>query len=114
MRESIGATWILSIVVVFIALFAAFLAFSVNYAKAYRVKDGIIERIEKYNGWNNTNNQLVNEIDNYLLDIGYNTQGVCARTLEEGTPFIGVTNKELNGVRASIKNDKGKYYRGDS
>ena len=50
MRESIGATWLMGIVMVFIALFASFLAFSINYSKAFRVKDGIVDRIERYNG----------------------------------------------------------------
>ena len=47
MREAIGGTWIFSIVIVFIVLFTSFLAISVNYSKAFRVKNGIINIIEK-------------------------------------------------------------------
>ena len=51
MRESIGGTWILSIVMTFLMLFTAYLAVSVNYAKAFRVKtdfsSGAIKKSDK-------------------------------------------------------------------
>ena len=36
MRESIGATWIFTICLTFIILMTAYLAISVNYAKAFK------------------------------------------------------------------------------
>jgi hypothetical protein len=43
MREAIGGTWIFSIVIVFIVLFSSYLAISVNYSKAFKVKKVIYQ-----------------------------------------------------------------------
>ena len=51
MRESIGGTWLLGFVVLFIVLFSAFLAFSINYTKAFKVKNFIINTIEENDGF---------------------------------------------------------------
>ena len=45
MRESIGGTWLISIVITFIALFAAFLAYAISYTKAFNAKNYIINLI---------------------------------------------------------------------
>ena len=50
MRESIGGTWITQLVIVMMFVFVAFLALSVNYSKAFRVKNQMISIIEKYGG----------------------------------------------------------------
>ena len=50
MREAIGATWITGVVLAFIALFSGYLALSINYSKAFKVKDGIVDRLEKHSG----------------------------------------------------------------
>ena len=42
MRDSIGGTWIMGIFIVFIALFASFMAYSISYTRAFRVKNEII------------------------------------------------------------------------
>ena len=45
MREAIGGTWLLTIVLVFIVLFSSFLALSINYSKAFKVKNGIVKEV---------------------------------------------------------------------
>ena len=52
MKESIGATWILGLVMTFMVLFIAVLSASVNYNKAFRIKNRIIAMIEKEEGLN--------------------------------------------------------------
>ena len=51
MRESIGGSWLFSIVVLFIALFSAFLAYSISYTRAFNVKNEIINYIERNEGF---------------------------------------------------------------
>ena len=51
MRESIGGTWLFGIVIVFIALFSAFLAYSISYTRAFNVKNEIINYIERNEGY---------------------------------------------------------------
>ena len=45
MREARGGTWLFGIVILFIALFSAFLAYSVSYTKAFNTKNEIINII---------------------------------------------------------------------
>ena len=75
MRESIGGTWLFGIVVVFIVLFTSFLAISVNYSKAFRVKNFIVDAIEKYEGHGNDTQQI---IENYNKQIGYGVGNSCS------------------------------------
>ena len=94
MRESIGASWILSIVLVFIALFSGYLAFSINYSKAFRVKDGIVERLEKYNG---PNNESLQEIARFIDEVSYTSKGNCSKLFgDDRLPSMGVTVGELH------------------
>ncbi len=51
MRESMGGTWLFGIVIVFIALFASFLAYSISYTRAFNVKNEIINYIERNEGF---------------------------------------------------------------
>ena len=63
MKEAIGGSYIFEIVIVFIALFSAFLVYSISYTKAFRVKNEIISLIEENQGYSSANN----ESDIFLL-----------------------------------------------
>ena len=51
MKESIGGTWLIGIVALFIVLFSAFMAYSINYTKAFRAKNSVIDLIEQSEGY---------------------------------------------------------------
>lgn len=86
MREAIGGTWLLGFVMLFIVLFSAYLAVSINYTKAFKVKNQIINIIEENEGFTPSTNVL-NKTDRelqdsnktedkvyyYIKDIGYAT-----------------------------------------
>ena len=74
MREAIGGTWMMGIVVFFIVLFTGYLALSVNHSRAFNVKNAIIEIIEKHDGHTICAQE---EIRCYLLNVGYATGGNC-------------------------------------
>jgi len=74
MREAIGGTWLFTIVIVFIVLFSSYLAFSVNYAKAFKVKNSIISTIE-YCGNLSEASQI--EVSKNLNEIGYYVYSNC-------------------------------------
>ena len=63
------------IVLTFIALFSGYLAFSINYSKAFRMKNGIVERIEKHGG---PNREALDDISNLMNDISYSSKGKCS------------------------------------
>lgn len=89
MRESIGAAWLMIIVMTFIVLFSGYLAFSVNYSKAFRVKNGIVERITKHNGLVSGANGTLVDIDNYLAEIGYSAKGSCYKIAKDNFTIYG-------------------------
>lgn len=101
MRESMGAAWIMVITMTFITLFSGFLAFSINYSKAFRVKDGVVERIRKFNGLRQT---TIDDIDTYLNQIGYKSKGNCKKyfTSEYGSgsnaKVLGVNDRKVEKV----------------
>ena len=78
MRESIGATWIFSICLTFIVIFTAYLAISVNYAKAFRIKNHIINMIEENEGFRDNSQQRISD---YLVSQGYIARGECPEVI---------------------------------
>lgn len=91
MRESIGGTWLLGFVVLFIVLFSAYLAYSINYTKAFKTKNFIINTIEENEGFSDySGSGIANETDEnlrkrndteskiyyYLKNVGYATQTI--------------------------------------
>ncbi|MCI8498323.1 MAG: hypothetical protein HFG33_02880 [Bacilli bacterium] len=79
MREAIGATYIFAICLVFILLFTAYLAISVNYAKAFKIKSyivGLIEEEKKIDG------EIEEKIETYLTAQGYAAAGSCPQSVD--------------------------------
>lgn len=70
MREAVGGSLLLNLVVIFTSIVIIFFIGILTYSKAYRVKNRIIEIIEKYDSYNS---QVVNEINSDLRTAGYNT-----------------------------------------
>lgn len=67
MRESIGATFLIKLMVVFIILYNSLLAIAVNYAMVFRVKNQIINLIEQYEGCDGARDY----IKDYIANVGY-------------------------------------------
>lgn len=102
MREAIGGTWLFGLVITFIVFFASFLAISVNYSKAFNVKNNVVDIISKYEG-NNCNARM--NIGKYLNDVGYLVTGDC-----KGVGSVDRENYQaydLNGNR--VNSGKGYY-----
>lgn len=74
MRETIGGTWITQLVIVMMFVFVAFLALSINYSKAFRVKNQVISIIEKNEG---IDNETIKMINNYLRNNNQVQTGKC-------------------------------------
>lgn len=74
MRQTIGATWVFQLVIIFTLIFAAYIALTINYSKSFRVKNEVISIVEKSQGFTDDGIKLVN---NYLLSSGYKTMGKC-------------------------------------
>ena len=83
MNEGIGSTTILVVIAVFIAIVSAYLAYNVNYTKAFRMKNKIVSLYEEYNG--QCFNDCQAKIRDYARDIGYNPYRSLNCPTQEGT-----------------------------
>lgn len=80
MREAMGGSWLIGIVMLFIVLFASFLAISINYSRAFSTKNEILSMIEKNEGFSVTPDPTPSctddstqcNIQRYLKKVGYN------------------------------------------
>lgn len=70
MREAFGGAFMIRLVLVFIVVYVAFMAVAVNYAKAFRVKNRVINILEQHQ-YNGNDNVTIDEVDRYLTEIAY-------------------------------------------
>lgn len=76
MRDAFGGIVNISTIVVFLVLVSGYLAFNVNYTKAFRVKNYIITSLEQHEGKcmpDSGENDCTKQIKEYMSSIGYNT-----------------------------------------
>lgn len=90
MRESIGGAWIFMIVIVFMSILIAYIAISINYSTAYRLKSAMVTKLEEYDGLNNTS---INELEQMISSYGYRQTGYCRS--DDGNKYFGVLNGHI-------------------
>lgn len=71
MKESIGYTVTLNIIIIFIVIVFAFLGASLIYFKSNKVSNVITSAIEKYEGYNSL---AIAEIDRRISSLGYSSK----------------------------------------
>lgn len=94
MRESMGTTWVFSLVLAFIMIFAGFLTLIITYSDVATRKNDVVEIIQKYEGFTSISQPLVN---NVLLGTGYTGTGRCPEDY-----FAAVTS-EIGGSKPSTQ-----------
>ncbi len=94
MRQSIGSTWILGLVIGFMLIFVSFLSLSLNYSKVFRIKNEALSMIEKYEGVKEGETGAVALINNYLVQNNYTTMHYCD-VGEYGSKNLAVASLEL-------------------
>ena len=70
MKESMGLVPALSIVLIFIVFISGYLAFTINYSKAFKAKSRIINLIQQHD---NEVDKAIGDIAEYLDEINYKT-----------------------------------------
>ena len=91
MRQSIGGAWIFMIVIVFMSILIAYIAISINYSNAYKLKSAMVTKLEQYDGFNNTS---INELNQLIKSSGYRQTGFCRS--DDGNKYFGVLNGHVN------------------
>lgn len=74
MREAVGSTFLFKIMIFFIFFFASFLAIAINYSQAFRVKNQIINILEKNEGLNKASKKAIIDV---ALGTGYSKNVPC-------------------------------------
>lgn len=85
MRESIGGTLLFWIVLFLLSMFIIFMAFVIKYARVYKIKNSMINYIERNEGVISQEN-----FDAYLLHAGYAKDGqykLCRYMQDKGGYF---------------------------
>ena len=74
MREAVGSYFLTTIFIIFVVLFTGYMCLSINMNKAYKVKNEIINIIQKNNG---LDDNTLSQIQDYMTKVGYRTTGNC-------------------------------------
>lgn len=85
MKEAVGGVSLFNIVIVFVLLFAGYISLSINYSKAYNVKNEIINIIKNQGGVctsatpNSSDNcyNFSEQISDYFKEANYRSTGTC-------------------------------------
>ena len=113
MKEAIGQVFSLEFIVFFLLLLMGFLAFSVNYTKAFRVKNEIRSIIQKNEGLTEA---AVGDIESYMGTVSYTqadefndwceTNGLKVCRTGEGAFCYAVETSDKYGTRLNTTNNK--------
>jgi len=75
MRDAFGGTFMIKLMLIFLTIYISFVAVALNYAKAFRVKNSIIDIIEQNEGiddyTDNSRWSVIGHIDAYLEQVDY-------------------------------------------
>lgn len=75
MRESIGASFVVYAIVIFVAIFSLFFIMGLNYTKAFKMKNRIIDIIEENECYETENCASKDKIQEALKSAGYRMKG---------------------------------------
>lgn len=112
MRDGIGSTAIITIIIVFIVLVSAYLAFNVNYTKAFRMKNKIIDLYNDYGG--ECGSSCMTKIKEYANNLGYKpasldcaSNGYTPLPSDYSNPLFCAKLKNINDKNGSDYNADG-------
>lgn len=109
MRDAMGGTVVVVVIVVFIVMVSGYLAFNVNYTKAFRMKNKIISYYDDYNGDCDTNSVCKQKIREYAKDIGYKYSGLTCPEGYVAKENLYCSQKIIVSEKGSDTNSKTYY-----
>lgn len=114
MSDALGGLVNIGMIVFFITIIALYMAFSVNYQKAFNVKNEIIARYEEYNGYCLSDSSCVDKIASYENKLGYKNVPLTKKYTDEncnsdlGFCVRGIEAKKTSETD-SVQNNSYKY-----
>lgn len=111
MRDAIGQTFTIQIILFFLVVINCYLAFSVNYTKAFRIKNNIVAIIEQQEGFTQTGeNNAAARIEAIMLNTGYNVDASVLNNCGQG--YTAIENNAGGFCLSVHKNPDGSGYYG--
>lgn len=129
MKEAIANAGVFNLVIIFVIVLLAFFIGSLGYSKAFKVKNKIVEEIEKDQGYTyGQDDSTESRIEDWLKNIGYRTNtgnvrntDACASSVSgnggKGGKLINTQSDyqycvyEFNTCTSENDGKCGKYYR---
>ena len=109
MRDAFGGIVNIVIIVVFLTLVSGYLAFNVNYTKAFRVKNKIISTFEQYEGCENANSTCDSIIQEYMKELGYSAPNFNLSS-DGDTCRYGYCYKNVESDSGEVESSKNRAY----
>ena len=110
MKESVGYTVTLNLVIVFIAIIFTFLSAALIYFKSNKVTNIVVNSLEKYEGYNSLSEK---DITLNLSSIGYQSKAInCKTTIRSGSETCNII-PGMNGKKGYCIyecNESSEYY----
>lgn len=126
MKDSIADVWLLGLIVVFILMFASYIAITVSYTASFKLKNEVLNIIERHKGMTDkvaecnvkstigggtvcANMGAYQTVNLYLLGNAYTAKGNCPN---DGDHWYGVKELEYETMASSFEEAKEseKYY----
>lgn len=107
MRGAVGNALLLNIIMAFVAIILIFFTSILAYSKAYRVKNRIVELIEKYEKYDL---EVEKEIKKSMLEMGYQL-GECKKTDDKVLKNNTGYKYCIEEIRLKSGSENPKYYR---
>ena len=123
MRDAFGGAFMIQVFLVFILIYICFTALALNYAKAFKVKNAVIEYLEKSEivKLDNLSAEQVNLIDNFLENevLGNMNYNLSEQNICQYVPLTGDSGRKIaychdSGIvireSGRAENTEGVYY----
>ncbi len=109
MRESIGQAFLFNLVITIIVVIMFILVGAMTYSKTYKIKNKIVDIVEKYKGYNG---ETKTEIEAYLGSIGYKMNPNASQKCDSrtGTSLTNTSTQYRYCVYEYYASGRGKYY----
>ena len=111
MKEGFGGTFMIYVLLVFLAVYITFLAVAFNYARAFRVKNKVIDIIEQNEGMDFTDTSgTLGQIESYLNEVSYSVTGIDKNVCPE-TEYEYINGERGYCIHEVDSATNGKYYK---
>lgn len=108
MKESIGYTVTLNLVIVFVAIIFTFLSAALIYFKSNKVTNIVVNSLEKYEGYNSLSEE---EMNKQIASIGYQVKAInCKSTVRSGGTTCELKKQGTRGYCIYECNESEEYY----